>query len=100
MWDASQSRFSARPIDLGPEGDQVYLVIYGTGLRFCSSLQAAKAKIGGVEAEVKFVGAQNDFAGLDQVNILLPRSLAGRGDVDLVLTVDGQPANVVRVNIK
>jgi len=100
MWDASQSHFFARPIDLGPEGDQVYLVIYGTGLRFCSSLQTAKAKIGGVDAEVKFVGGQSDFVGLDQVNILLPRSLAGRGEVDLVLTVDGQPANVVRVNIK
>ncbi|MEP7339367.1 MAG: BACON domain-containing carbohydrate-binding protein, partial [Acidobacteriota bacterium] len=100
LWDASQSHFSARPIDLGPEGDQVYLVIYGTGLRFCSSLQTAKAKIGGVDAEVKFVGAQSDFTGLDQVNILLPRSLAGRGEVDLILTVDGQSANVVRVHIK
>jgi uncharacterized protein (TIGR03437 family) len=100
MWDANQSHFAARPIDLGTEGNEVFLAIYGTGLRLRSSLQKVIAKIGGVEAEVKFVGAQGDFAGLDQVNILLPRSLAGRGDVDLVLTVDGQQANIVRVSIK
>jgi len=99
-WDTSRNHFVARPIDLGPDGDQVFLVLYGTGLRFCSSLQTAKAKIGGVDAEVKFVGAQGDFAGLDQVNIQLPRGLRGRGDVELILTVDGQQANVVRVSIK
>jgi uncharacterized protein (TIGR03437 family) len=40
------------------------------------------------------------LAGLDQVNVQLPRSLAGRGDVDVVLTVDGKIAIMVRVNIK
>ena len=47
-----------------------------------------------------FAGAQGGFVGLDQANVRIPRSLAGRGDVDVVLTVDGQPANVVRVNVK
>lgn len=98
--DTSQNQFVASPIDLGPEGDDVYLVIYGTGIRYCCTAQPAKAKIGGVDAEVKFVGAQNDFVGLDQINILVPRSLVGRGDVDLVLTADGQQANVVRISLK
>ncbi|MGH9671628.1 MAG: hypothetical protein ACRD44_00470, partial [Bryobacteraceae bacterium] len=40
-----------------------------------------------------------EFAGLDQVNLRLSASLAGRGEVDIVLTVDGKTANVVRVNI-
>jgi hypothetical protein len=30
----------------------------------------------------------------------LPRSLNGRGEVDMALTVDGRAANPVRVNIK
>jgi hypothetical protein len=30
----------------------------------------------------------------------LPRSLAGRGEVDIVLTVDGKRANTVKVNIR
>jgi uncharacterized protein (TIGR03437 family) len=46
---------------------------------------------------VDYAGAQNQFAGLDQVNVPLPRALAGRGALDLVLTVDSKPANTVQV---
>jgi uncharacterized protein (TIGR03437 family) len=52
-----------------------------------------------VEAPVEYAGEQG-AAGLDQVNVVLPRSLAGRGEVDVVLTVEGQAANTVRVNIQ
>ena len=38
--------------------------------------------------------------GVDQVNVLVPGSLAGRGEVDVLLTVDAQMANPVRINIK
>ena len=37
---------------------------------------------------------------LGQINLRLPRSLAGRGEVDITLTVDGRRANTVRVNFK
>ena len=33
------------------------------------------------------------YFGLDQVNVKLPKSLRGRGEVDVVLTVDGVAAN-------
>lgn len=94
----------ARPIDLGPElgsnSDQLFLVLYGTGFRFRSSLANVTARIGGEIAPVHFAGAQGDFVGLDQINIQIPRSLAGRGEVNLVLTVDGHQANTIKVNIK
>ncbi|HKQ78679.1 MAG TPA: hypothetical protein VJ810_33585, partial [Blastocatellia bacterium] len=64
------------------------------------SLSAVSASIGGTNAQVLFAGAQGDFAGLDQTNIAIPRSLAGRGDVDLVFSVDGKTANTVTINIK
>ncbi len=99
-WDATQSRFVAAPIDLGGESEQVYLILFGTGLRFRSALSGVAAQIGGANALVTYAGAQNEFAGLDQLNLLLPRSLAGRGEVDLTVTVDGKPANTVRVNIR
>ena len=57
-------------------------------------------RIGGVPVQVLYAGLQPDFAGLDQINVLVPRSLIGRGEVDLVLTVDGKVANTVKVNIK
>ncbi|MGH9802462.1 MAG: hypothetical protein ACRD82_19015, partial [Blastocatellia bacterium] len=43
---------------------------------------------------------QGGFVGLDQINLRLLRNLIGRGDVDVVLMVDGKTANTVRVNVK
>jgi uncharacterized protein (TIGR03437 family) len=99
-FDVANNKPVALPIDLGPTTDQVYLVLFGTGLRFRSTLSTVKATIGGVNAEVVYAGAQPDFVGLDQVNVLLPRTLIGRGEVDVVLTVEGQVANTTRVSIK
>ncbi len=100
QFDPAQNRFVAAPIDLGVENEQVFLVLFGTGLRFRNGLSSVNARIGGANAQVLFAGAQGDFVGLDQVNIGLPRSLAGRGEVDIVLMVDGKAANTVKVSIK
>ena len=47
-----------------------------------------------------YAGLAPGFVGLDQVDVGLPRSLIGRGEVDLVLTVDGRAVNTVRINIR
>ncbi|HMY72208.1 MAG TPA: SBBP repeat-containing protein, partial [Blastocatellia bacterium] len=99
-FDAVQGQLVAVPIDLGSESDQVFLILYGTGVRFRSSLAAVNAKIGGVDGQVIFAGALQDFVGLDQLNVRLPRTLIGRGAVDVVLSVDGKAANTVRVTVK
>lgn len=100
-FDTTQNKWVAVPIDLGATTDQVSLVLYGTGIRFRSSLANVVAQVGGTTAaQVTFAGSQGSFVGLDQINVLLPRTLIGRGDVDVVLTVDGQVANTVRINIK
>ncbi|MGH9936877.1 MAG: choice-of-anchor D domain-containing protein, partial [Blastocatellia bacterium] len=96
-FDQAQNRFVAAPIDLGPAGEQVFLLLFGTGLRFNSGLERVTCKLGGIDAPVLYAGAQGGLVGLDQINLSLPRALAGRGEVDLVLTVDGQTANTVRV---
>jgi len=100
VFDAGQNQFVSRPLDLGPETDQVFLVLFGTGLRYRSSLATVLAKLGGVDGQVIYAGAQPDLMGLDQVNVRLPRSLIGRGEVEVALMVDGQSANTVRVNIR
>ncbi|MFN0108971.1 MAG: right-handed parallel beta-helix repeat-containing protein [Blastocatellia bacterium] len=100
QFDAAQGRFIAKPIDLGAATDQVFLILYGNGFRYRSSLTAVVAQVGGVAASVGYAGLQGDFVGLDQANLLLPKTLAGRGEVDVVLTVDGQAANTVKVSIK
>jgi uncharacterized protein (TIGR03437 family) len=88
------------PLDLGGDTDVMYLQLYGTGIRGRSSLQAASAKIGGIDAGLEYAGPVSGLVGLDQVNLRVPRSLRGRGDVDVVLAVDGKVANAVRVNIR
>ena len=100
IWDAAQSRFVPTPIDLGDESEQVFLILFGTGIRYRSALSNVTAQVGGLNATVTYAGAQNEFAGLDQINLLLPRSLAGRGEVDLVIAADGKSANTVKVSIR
>jgi uncharacterized protein (TIGR03437 family) len=99
-FDAAQNRYIAVPIDLGAGSDQVFLLLFGTGIRYRSTLGSVTATIGGAPVEVLYAGAQGDFLGLDQINLRLPHSLAGRGEVDVVLTVDGKVANTVRVSVK
>ncbi|MGH9938256.1 MAG: choice-of-anchor V domain-containing protein [Blastocatellia bacterium] len=97
QFNSMTSRFDPLPIDLGPEGDLVALIQFGTGFR---SATMATATIGGTPAQVIFIGEAPGFVGLDQANIIIPRSLIGRGLVDVVLIVDGKTANTVQINIK
>ncbi len=87
------------PIDLGPETDQVYLLLFGTGFR--NSISGVSVTVGGMNVPVLAYAAVAGFAGLDQCNIgPLPRSFAGRGNVNIVLMAGTKTANVVSVSIK
>ena len=85
------------PIDLGPTGDRTYLTLYGTGLRGNTDLTRVTVSVAGERAQVLYAGPQPEYAGLDQVNILVPDSLRGAGTVELTLNVAGKDANVVQV---
>ena len=78
----------------------VYLIRYGTGIRNRSSLANATVNINCTDVPVLYAGLQSSYEGLDQVNVELPLSLSGTGEVNVELTVDGQTANVVTVNIQ
>ncbi len=100
QYDAAQQKAVALPIDLGPVTDQVFLNLFGTGLRARSSLAAVNCSIGGANADVSYAGAQSAFIGLDQVNVLIPRTLLGCGEAEVLLRVDAKLANTVNVSIK
>ncbi|MGH9799260.1 MAG: hypothetical protein ACRD82_02770, partial [Blastocatellia bacterium] len=99
-FDATLNRYVPVPIDLGAATDQVFLVAYGTGWRFRSSLMGVNATIGGTAADMIYAGVAEGFVGLDQSNIRIPRALTGRGEVNVVMTVDGKTANTVTIQIK
>lgn len=94
--DASNNVIAA-PVDVSK--DQVYLVIYATGIRRAPQSQVT-VSIGGVNAPVSYAGAQGFYTGLDQVNVQLPASLAGRGDVPVALAVGSNHANTARITLK
>jgi uncharacterized protein (TIGR03437 family) len=94
--DASNNIIAA-PVDVS--ADQVYLVLYATGIRRASQSQVT-VSIGGVNAPVSYAGAQGFYTGFDQVNVQLPASLAGRGDVPVVLSVGSNHANTARITFK
>lgn len=98
--DAGSNTFVARCISLGPVEESVFLVLYGTGIRGITSISGVTATIGGADIPVLFAGAQGSFIGLDQINLgPIPRELIGRGTADVVVTVNGQRANVVQICI-
>ena len=99
-FDAAQNRFVNVPIDVSNEAELVFVLLFGTGIRQRSNLSNVLASAGSQALEVSFAGAAPDLVGLDQLNARLPRSLAGRGDVEIALTVEGKAANRVRLNLK
>ncbi len=80
------------PIDLS-QGD-VYLVLFGTG--FDTPPNNPLLEIGNMDVTASYIGPQSQYPGLDQLNILLPKSLAGLGMVDVELS----GANIVYITIK
>jgi len=83
------------PIDLSQ--GQVYLILYGTGIR---NAQNVTVTVGGQNVPSAFA-AQGFYAGEDQVNVgPLPLSLVGKGNVSIVLTADGLAANTVNVTFR
>jgi uncharacterized protein (TIGR03437 family) len=98
VFDTRENLWVPAPIDMGSSTDTVYLLLYGTGIRHYSA--TPNCTIAGSPVGVAFAGAQSSFAGLDQVNLVLPMTLRGRGTVNLMLKVDGISANTVTLSFQ
>ena len=86
------------PIILGG-GNTTYLVLFGSGIAGAGTALTT-ATINGVSATVPYAGPAGADTGLDQVNVLIPASLAGKGNVNVQLTAAGVPANPVQITIQ
>jgi uncharacterized protein (TIGR03437 family) len=89
----------------GQDGARV-LVFYLSGIRRASDPngdgnldETVKVVIGGEVITPLFAGAQSEFAGLDQINVELPRHLAGRGRVNVAVTANGASSNLAEIEI-
>ncbi len=86
-------------IDFGGSDDRVVLVLYGTGIRGGSGTNGVRVTIGTQELTCQYAGRHRSYAGLDQINVELPRGFRGMGQVPLHLTVDGVAATPVTIDL-
>lgn len=107
QYSISAGRYITKPIDMGPESDSIFLVLFLSGIRRAaddnnngSVDESVRVLIGGNEIRPVFAGRQPEFAGLDQINVQIPRSLIGRGVVDVsVVGVGYAASNVASIEI-
>lgn len=96
--DGTESvRSAGSAVDMGSSADSVTLRFYASGVRDAS---AVHVQIGGEDVPVLYAGASGYYAGLDEVMVQAPRSLVGRGDVEVSVTADGQASNPIHIHIQ
>ncbi len=98
-FDWATNRIVGKPLEL-QANEQSFLLLYGTGWQHRRTLAAVNARIGGLAAEVLYVGPQGRYAGLDQINLRIPQKLKGVGVVIVELEIDGRAANPVSILIQ
>jgi uncharacterized protein (TIGR03437 family) len=92
----------AVPIDLGLDAP-VFVTFFATGLRGRSSDSAVTVTIGGQSVPINSISSLDDSspsAGLDEVLLVLPLSLRGSGEVNIVISVEGTISNNGTISIK
>jgi uncharacterized protein (TIGR03437 family) len=87
----------AAPVPLAAADGPVVLKFYAVGLRDAVDVHV---QIAAQEVPLLYAGKSGSFDGLDEVSVLVPRSLASRGDTEVVVTADGQTAAAVHVQIQ
>jgi uncharacterized protein (TIGR03437 family) len=85
------------PLSVGSATDTLYVALYGTGIRGAASVQCFVA---GQSLPVLYAGPVAAYPGLDQVNIAIPKSLAGSGDARVYVVAGGVTSNVVGLTIQ
>ena len=93
-YDSTDQTWTSVPIDPSSDGDELFLVVYATGIRNHST--PVTIALNGQELPVLYAGRQATYVGLDQVNVLLPPSLQ-HGTVELSITADGNVSNTVNI---
>jgi uncharacterized protein (TIGR03437 family) len=104
----SGNTFVTRPISLDPATDRVFLVLFLSGVRGAGNgdgnssngvAENVRVLLGGTEFTPAYAGRQGSLAGLDQINLELPRSLIGRGKLKLSVNAAGFTSNEVEIEI-
>jgi uncharacterized protein (TIGR03437 family) len=76
---------SVQEVPIAVSSGDVYLILFGTGFDVLPNGVGAQIEYKGLTLVATYAGPQTQFPGLDQIDILLPKSLAGNGRTDITL---------------
>ena len=88
---------SCVPVPIALQSGSVYLSLYATGIRAAGTVTVT---IGGSPVQVLYAGPQRQYVGLDQINVVVPESLRGRGVLPIVIQAGSAVSNAVVVSIE
>lgn len=94
-----QIPLSSEPIPVGPPNRPTFVIVQGSGFRYAASFGGARVRLNGIPAPVVSVRPSALFAGQDELVFQIPSFLAGRGVMELRVTVAGRESNYARINI-
>jgi uncharacterized protein (TIGR03437 family) len=104
------------PITIQRRGDEIYLILFGTGIRYAPNSNTAndialagggtlinvaeslEITIGGKIARVDYAGVQGGYYGLDQVNVLIPADAVASPTASVIIKVRDAGGNLVTAN--
>jgi uncharacterized protein (TIGR03437 family) len=107
QFNPATGAFTTKPINLGAEGERVFLILYLSGIRGAVDAngdgnvnETVHLLLGGHELVPAYAGPQGTFVGLDQLNAEIPRSMIGRGLVNLAVNFTTRAtSNLTRIEI-
>ncbi len=107
---------SFTPVTVQRRGDALYLILFGTGVRYAPNSNTAndipqagggsivnvaesvEVTIGGKVAQVSYAGAQGGYIGLDQLNVLIPADAVASPTTPVIIKVRDANNNMVTAN--
>ena len=84
------------PFSTTTNGQPTYVAMYVTGL---DPSTTPTVTIGGMPVDVMWFGNAPGFAGLQQINLMLPSGMAGVGRAPVTVTSNGQVSNVTFMHV-
>lgn len=90
---------TSAPLPVGPPNRPTLVIIQGSGFRAAASFGGARVRLNGIPAPVIAVRPSSLFAGQDELVFQIPSFLAGRGVMELRVSVAGRDSNYARINL-
>lgn len=98
-FDQDLNRFIPKPIELGPDGDRVFLSLYVSGLHKASK-EDVLILLDGIPLVPDFVGSAEGYSGLEQINVEIPRDRVRRGLLRLWVQTKGfVSSNITEIEV-